>query len=114
MVKLYISGPISGDPEYKGKFGVMARQLEGWGYTVLNPAGLPGGMSKADYMRICLSMVDTADALVAMRGWLDSASARIEVSYARYIGRPVIMGACADDELRERLQESIKQWRRKT
>lgn len=107
MVKLYIAGPITGDSEYKGKFEAMARRLEEWGYTVLNPASLPEGMSKADYMRVCLSMVDTADALVAMRGWMDSAGARIEVSYARYIGKPVIMGACADDELRKELREAV-------
>ena len=108
MVKLYISGQITGRPDYKKQFYDMAHLLEDWGYTVLNPAVLPEGMSKADYMRIDMSMLDTADALVAMRGWGSSPGANIEVCYALYTGKPVIFADCTDDELKKRIQEEFK------
>lgn len=84
MVKLYISGPITGIPDYKEKFMAAAKKLEGTGAVVLNPATLPEGMNREDYMRICLSMVDVADVVVMLPGWEDSAGARLERNYAIY------------------------------
>lgn len=47
--KIYIAGKITGDPNYQLKF-IRARQhLTKEGYTVLTPAVLPEGMTKADY-----------------------------------------------------------------
>ena len=37
-MKIYISGEIAGDPNYKGKFARAAAQLERLGATVINPA----------------------------------------------------------------------------
>lgn len=87
MVKLYISGPITGIPDYKEKFMAAAKKLEGTGAVVLNPATLPDGMNRADYMRICLSMVDVADMVVLLPGWENSACAMIEKKYAEYQGK---------------------------
>lgn len=89
--KLYIAGPIAGHPDYREKFHELADRLTGWGYTVLNPAVLPAGMTRADYMRICLSMLDTADAAVRLPGWDRSGGALVEVAYAKYVGKPVVV-----------------------
>lgn len=35
-MKIYISGKIAGDPNYKGKFARAAAQLERLGATVIN------------------------------------------------------------------------------
>ena len=86
---VFISGPITGHPDYKENFGAAARHLKRSGYKVLNPAELPEGLTPADYMRICLSMVDTADAVATLPGCLYSRGANIEVLYATYIGKPV-------------------------
>ena len=51
-MKIYISGKIAGDPDYKGKFARAAAQLERLGATVINPATAPEGLAKLDY--ICL------------------------------------------------------------
>ena len=59
--KVYIAGKITGDQNYREKFGFVQKQLEAEGYIVLSPATLPVGMSTADYMRICFAMIDTAD-----------------------------------------------------
>nr|DAL51615.1 MAG TPA_asm: protein of unknown function (DUF4406) [Caudoviricetes sp.] len=47
-------------------------------------------MGKADYMRICLAMLDSADAIGLLHGWGNSPGARIEHDLARYNGKQVI------------------------
>lgn len=42
------------------------------GHIVLNPAHLPEGMKSADYMRICLAMIDSADLVAFLPGWESS------------------------------------------
>lgn len=60
-MKIYIAGKIAGDRRYRAKFREAAKALEAVGHVVLNPATLPDGLTDADYMRICMAMVDTAD-----------------------------------------------------
>ena len=60
-MKAYIAGKITGDRDYWHKFQRAQECLEDQGFTVINPAELPEGMRPADYMRICLAMMDSAD-----------------------------------------------------
>ena len=84
-MKVYIAGKITGDPGYRDKFAAAEIQLGGQGHTVLNPAELPDGMAKADYMRICFAMIDVADAVVFLPDAAESAGARLEMAYCEYI-----------------------------
>jgi hypothetical protein len=86
-MKIYIAGKITGDPKYRDRFREEAEKLEGLGHIVLNPAELPEGMSKAEYMRICLTMIDCADTVFLLPGWEQSAGARLEVNYCLYTGK---------------------------
>lgn len=86
-MKAYISGKITGDPEYKCKFMNASTVLSQTGYTVLNPAKLPDGLSKADYMRINFAMIDSADIVVFLDDWRDSDGAMLEHQYCNYIGK---------------------------
>ena len=64
-MNIYLAGRITGDPDYREKFKRAAARL--WNapdICVLNPAKLPGGMSRADYMAICLPMLLRADRAV--------------------------------------------------
>ena len=86
-MKVYIAGKITGDPGYRDKFAAAEIQLGWQGNTVLNPAELPEGMTPADYMRICLAMIDVADSVVFLPNAKDSAGARLERAYCEYIGK---------------------------
>lgn len=86
-MKVYIGGKITGDPGYRDKFAAAEIQLGWQGHTVLNPAELPSGMSREDYMRICFAMIDVADAVVFLPDAVDSAGARLEKEYCEYVGK---------------------------
>ena len=86
-MKVYIAGKITGDPGYRDKFAAAEIQLGRQGHTVLNPAELPGGMSREDYMRICFAMIDVADAVVFLSDAKESAGAKLEMAYCNYTGK---------------------------
>lgn len=88
--KVYIAGKITGDDEYYLKFTERAECLEDSFDVVLNPAQLPEGMKPADYMRICLAMIDTADAVIFLPDWNQSEGAKLEHQYCTYIGKPIL------------------------
>ena len=90
-MKIYIAGKRSGDKSYREKFQKARERLKERyeGDAILTPAELPEGMEKADYMRICFAMIDTADCVVLLPDWADSSGARVEYEYCRYIGKRV-------------------------
>ena len=60
------------------------------GHTVVNPAVLPKGLDSNKYMPICLSMVDSCDAIVMIEDdWKDSQGAMLEMQFAKYQGKMV-------------------------
>ena len=85
----YIAGKIKGDPTYWAKFKQAEEMLKGCGHIVLNPALLPQGMSRFQYLPICFAMIDQADALWMLKGWEDSLGADNERRYALYQGKDV-------------------------
>jgi nucleoside 2-deoxyribosyltransferase len=90
-VKIYIAGKIAGDRRYRAKFRDAAKNLEAMGHVVLNPAILPDGLNQADYMRICLAMLDTADLAVFLPDYRDSRGAMVEWAYCQRIGKDCTM-----------------------
>ena len=87
--KIFISGKITGDPDYKAKFEAAAQFYKKKGYTVLIPSVLPGGMLAADYMRVCLAMIDTCDAVAFLPDFRQSAGAQLEYDYCLYTDKSV-------------------------
>ena len=86
-MKVYIAGKIDGDPYYLKKFQWAKEDLEGQGFTVLNPAELPEGMRPADYVRICFSMMDSADIVAFLTDYYQSRGAQLEWYYCRYVDK---------------------------
>lgn len=87
----YIAGPITGDREYKAKFGRAEKYVSGLGYdVVLNPARtLPENVPNTAALPICLRMLEAADTVFFLPGWSSSPGASIERAYARYLGKEV-------------------------
>ena len=98
MKVVYISGPITGTPQYWEAFEKTADDLTAAGFIALNPAALPEGMTNEQYMRINFSMIDAADAVLFLDHWEMSRGASLECSYCMYIGKPY---ATSIDELKE-------------
>lgn len=87
---VYIAGPMNGLPHgNKPAFMEAQRQLEEMGCIVLNPAMLPDGLPTDAYMPICLAMVQQADALYCLPGWVDSLGAAVERQFALYQHKPI-------------------------
>lgn len=87
---VFISGPITGVHDYKGTFDDAAVLVERAGFIPLNPAVLPQGMDRSDYMPITLAMIDAADMLLMLHGWEKSDGATLENGYAEYRKKPCL------------------------
>lgn len=101
--RLYLSGQITGDPEYREKFSAAAntiRRLRGHEWTVLNPVDLPGEPPEsarterqkwAWYLIRDLRALSRCDALAVMPCGLGSCGARVEMLFARGLGISVYL-----------------------
>lgn len=96
---VYIAGPISDNPNYRFDFGWADFHLDKAGFRVLSPASLPEGMTRAQYMRICFAMIDTADVCIFLPGWERSGGASLEYDYCHYTGKRI--GFVSDAEENE-------------
>ena len=65
-------------------FAQAEEELEKLGCIVLNPARLPDGMPADAYMPICLAMVQQADAVYCLPGWLEYMGPTVERQFALY------------------------------
>jgi hypothetical protein len=87
----YISGPITGNDNYKAQFAAAQAQLEAKGWTVINPAELDaaiplGIMEHREYIQIDLALLRKADCLVLLDGWEESSGANTELAQALTTG----------------------------
>ena len=91
-MRVYLSGSVSNCLDtYREKFKEAEDVLKGQGHIVINPACLPIGLSEVDYMPICLSMLEAADAICMIGDdWRHSRGAVLEKAYADYQGKKVI------------------------
>lgn len=85
-MRIYISGKITGDPDYRLKFFGVDQQLLQKGWKTMDPATLPEGLTRAQYMRVDLNALMDCDAVFFLPDAMDSDGARIEWELAHYIG----------------------------
>lgn len=85
----YISGKITGDPQFRKKFINAEMVLMSIGYKVLNPTLLPEGLEYEQYMFLDFAMIDVSDLVVMLPDWRGSKGAKRERRYAAEIGKSV-------------------------
>lgn len=72
-MRIYISGPITGIPNFKEIFDKAEEKLKAEfpEAEIINPAMvvLPASCTHEDYMRIDLMLLDLADAIYLLKGW---------------------------------------------
>ena len=97
-MKVYLSGKITGDSNYRQKFSTMTEELLSYGYVVFNPAVLPDGFEYSDYMALDLLILSRCDAIFLLRDWNNSPGARLEYEEAKRLGLQVL----TEDDLKIR------------
>lgn len=88
-MKIFISGGITGCPDYKDYFAKAEQILQKMGATVMNPAVLPEGFEWGDYMRITIAMLKPCDAIALLPGWENSKGAQCEYDLSITTGKAI-------------------------
>ena len=98
-MKVFISGPVTGHPDYKEKFAAVELYLGGLGYLPLNPAKILDLDSTDDdtnvehlskyqeIMNNCYELIDECDAIFHMHGWKHSHGCEQEHRYGVIKGK---------------------------
>lgn len=95
-MRIYLSGPITGQPNYRRVFREAATILEDKGYTdIVNPAELCAVVNVENFgyeniMTLCRDMLSQCDVVVTLPGWKNSHGCGREVGYAEAMDLLVI------------------------
>ena len=91
MTSLYLSGPMTGYPDYQDAFNAAEERLLTAGYDVLSPIGVAAlGTTWSDYLRADLALLLRAEAVAVLPGWEASRGACLEVHVAHALGMTVL------------------------
>ena len=80
-MRIYISGPITGDPGAQWKFDQAAQIIKDRGHEYINPTKLADVIPDAGwayYMHIDMDLIKMADAILQLPGWENSPGAQEE------------------------------------
>lgn len=104
-MRVYLSGKITGNPNYKQDFQRVESLFDKDKHTIINPAGLgevlKGETRHEDFMDVCFHLLATCDHIVMIDGWEESRGANQEYGFARCEG----MAIYTEEEMRIFLEE---------
>ena len=83
--KIYLSGKISGDPDFKEKFALKEKELTEQGHLVFNPALHPDMFTWEQFMELDLKALGNCDAIYLLENWGTSKGARLEKKIAEVL-----------------------------
>lgn len=91
-MKIYISGPITNNPNYKEDFARAEKELVKLGYDFFNPALIELGEDATwgDYMKYDIKELLKCDGIFMLKGWKLSKGARLELFIAKKLKLAVI------------------------
>lgn len=91
-MKVYISGAITNNPNYKKDFAIAEKSLKEQGYKVFNPASLGevDGWTWKDYMKRDIKQLMECDAILLLDNWVNSKGARLEAIIAKNLGLKIL------------------------
>ena len=87
-MRIYISGAITGDPDFKSKFLAAESMLRLRGYETINPGKLyivANGLTWKQYMKVCLKLLRFADGIYMLDGFERSEGAMWEYNRAHLL-----------------------------
>lgn len=91
-MRVYISGPITGNPDARKQFRKAAAEIRAEGDIPVNPFCLGDvipNASHTEYMLICIKLLELSDAIYMLPGWEDSRGAKIEKKHAERLRMPI-------------------------
>ncbi len=101
MNKLYLSGPMTGIPNYNHElFDRVAAEFRHVGFDVCSPAEFFDGditRERHEYMREAFKYLLEADTVVILPGWEGSKGARLEIMVAQELGLNLVEYVEPDD-----------------
>lgn len=81
---IYLSGAISGNPDYRKEFAYAEKELVKRGFSVVNPARRDGCDTWEEYMRLDIAdLVTKCDAVAIVNDVTNSRGALLEITIAR-------------------------------
>lgn len=86
-IKVYISGPITGNPDYAVEFCEIETWLREYGFEVVNPVRNMADNYKG-YIDIGLQQLMSCNMICMLPGWNDSDGANLEKAYAEAVELP--------------------------
>ena len=91
--KIYLSGAITGNPDYMAQFDEAEKELTAKGWRVLNPAKTSATLPATSYlvyMQLSLVQMQDASAIYMLQSWERSPGAVFEKHVAESMGYAVI------------------------
>lgn len=87
-MKIYLSGPITDNPNYREQFGKVAAELRKSGHEVFDPTeiAIEPSSTRADWMRRNIRAVLDSEMVVMLPEWQRSKGASLEYDVAKECG----------------------------
>ncbi|MPM78796.1 hypothetical protein SDC9_125810 [bioreactor metagenome] len=112
MNTIFLSGKITGDPNYRKKFAAAEKAFTAAGYAVVSPAHLPPeGLEYDAYMRISMAMQAECETTCFLPDWMESNGSKREYGEAKALGKEIMFYAdwrtIREDETREAIRNAM-------